>query len=120
MNELKPPTKKEPKKHRSPVPAVCPKCSRPIRKFRTVQANVLGAQVKKLEPAHFHLTFAGVCGGMHLHVCAACGDRSTTVDPKCTWQEPNKLEPGWTAAKASQCDYETATASDSEDKAPPK
>lgn len=112
MHDLKPPTTKKPKTHRSPVPSVCPKCGRPIRKFRAVTAIVLGAQVKKLEPAHFHLTFAGVCGGMHLHICAACGDRSTTVDPKCTWQEPKNFEPGWTAAKASQCDYDSAAVSE--------
>jgi hypothetical protein len=112
MEGISPKPKKQGKPRGSRIPAVCPKCSRPMRKFRSASAVVHGAQVKKVQPAHFHLTFAGVCGGMHMHVCAACGARSRTTDPACAWQEPKTFEPGWTAAKASQCESEIDSATD--------
>lgn len=88
------------------TPTVCPNCGRQFRKFRTIRALVAGSLVKKLEPSHHHLTFAGVCGGMHLHVCAVCDTRFTTIDSRCGWREPEQLQPGWTVVKASQCEIE--------------
>lgn len=102
-----PPTQKT-KRRSSFIPAECPKCGRAIRRFRTIRAEVLGALVKKLEAAHIHLTFAGVCGGMHLHICAACDAKLRTVDSECNWSEPTPFQPGWTAAKADQCECEDA------------
>lgn len=90
------------------VPSACPKCRKPIRKFRRVEAQVRGKAHGRSEPAHLHLTFAGACSGTHLHICDSCGATIKTLDPTCDWHEPQPLVAGWDHAKASQCDYEDA------------
>lgn len=85
-------------------PEQCPHCARPVRRYTCVSALVGGKTRERSDPAHYHLTFAAACVGMHLHKCAACGQPFRTRDMGCNWKPPEALSPGWGMMKVSECD----------------